>query len=135
MQNQVDEIRDHVPPAKWRFCPESDNPPDVPSQGVKASILSSDLKWWEGPYWLKLSEEAWPSPKKVENPPDGALEEIKADPRQLQDILTNVTTSKTVGLGSLISPQKFSSAQGLFRVTAYALRFIHNTRATKLCLE
>ena len=55
VQNRDDEICEHVPPAKWRFCPGSDNPADLPFRGVKASILSSDVKWWEEPYCLKLS--------------------------------------------------------------------------------
>ena len=137
VQNRVDKVRRHVLPTQWRFCPGVDNPADLPSLGVKAFVLSADVKWWEGPHWLKLSDEAWPSFRKIENPPVGAREEMKAETRRCLEGATNVTTStsKTVGWKYLISIEKFSSASRLFRVTAYVLRFIYNTRANKLKQE
>jgi len=137
VQNHVVEVCRHVPPTQWRFCPGVDNPANLLSRGVKASVLSADVKWWEGPHWLKLSEEAWPSLKQIENSPVGALEEMKAETRRCLEVATNVTTSTstTVGWKYLISIKKFSSASGLFRVTSYVLRFIYNTRANKLKQE
>jgi len=115
VQNRVDEVRRRVPPTQWRFCPGVDNPADLQSRGVKASVLSADVKWWEGPHWLKLSEEAWPSLRKIEKPPFGALEQMKVETRGCLEVVTNVTTSTstTVGWKYLISIQKFCSASRL----------------------
>ena len=62
---------------------------------------------------------------------------MKAETRRCLEVATNVTTSTstTGGWKYLISIEKFSSSSRLFRVTAYVLRFIYNTRANKLKQE
>ena len=125
----------HITSVSLRYCPGTDNPDDLPSQGVKASILGIDPMWREGPDWLELPEQAWPPIANVKEPPIEALEEMKADPRKYLETSVNVTTSKTQALECLIRLQRFSSAQRLFRITAYVLRFIRNTRARKIGQE
>ena len=44
VQNVVDEVRSCVKPKQLRFCPGAVNPADLPSRGVKASVLSTDAK-------------------------------------------------------------------------------------------
>ena len=62
---------------------------------------------------------------------------MKAQSRRCLSIATNATTStpQAVGLKYLISAEKYSSASRLFRVTAYVMRFICNTRGKKLRQE
>ena len=129
VQNRVDEIRSNIPANQWKFCPGTDNPADLPSRGVKATELKETLAWWEGPKWLKLSEDQWPAQKESKIPPAEALEEMKSEPQRKVQTVLNIATSKAVDLSCLIPAENYSSSRKLFRVTAYVLRFIHNVRA------
>ena len=60
---------------------------------------------------------------------------MKAEPRKRLGTAVNVATSRTLILECLILSERFSSAQGLLRVTAYVLHFIHNAKAGKLRQE
>ena len=44
MQSRVDKVHARVELKQRRFCPGVDMPADLPSRGVKASVLSSDAK-------------------------------------------------------------------------------------------
>ncbi|UYV82292.1 hypothetical protein LAZ67_21001624 [Cordylochernes scorpioides] len=63
-QNRVDEIKRTTKVSNWRFVPGLENPADLPSRGSKfGQFLRS--KWWEGPDWLRLSREFWPSEEPI----------------------------------------------------------------------
>ena len=69
--------------------------------------------------------------RKLQTPdstPAEALDEMKAEPSRKQTSV-NAAVSTTVGLNCLLAVKNFSSSQRLFRITAFILRFIHNTRA------
>jgi hypothetical protein len=53
------EIQSLSDPSVWRYCPGPQNPADVPTRGMSSSELKESQLWWEGPAWLKNSEE-WP---------------------------------------------------------------------------
>ncbi|UYV80863.1 hypothetical protein LAZ67_19002022 [Cordylochernes scorpioides] len=59
----------------WRFVLGAHSPADLPSRGCYAPqfILS---KWWEGPQWLRESEDKWPKQKPTPNE-EQVLEEKK----------------------------------------------------------
>ncbi|UYV75405.1 hypothetical protein LAZ67_13000151 [Cordylochernes scorpioides] len=64
VKNRVDEIQRTTKVSNWRFVPGFKNPADLPSRGSKiGQFLRS--KWWEGPDWLRLSREFWPSEEAI----------------------------------------------------------------------
>ena len=61
VKNRVNEIRDLTNVTEWKFCPGERNPADLPSRGCKASELLGCETWWNGPAFLRLSKDDWPS--------------------------------------------------------------------------
>ena len=117
--NRVKEIRSCVPPSSWNHCPGTENPADIPSRGTHASKLSESPVWFRGLEWLQTREDMWPSHKTETEPPAECLQEIKSS------TLTNLTALEA-SAAAIIDCKRYSSLQGLLRVTAYVKRFVHN---------
>ncbi|UYV64996.1 hypothetical protein LAZ67_3002688 [Cordylochernes scorpioides] len=112
VSNRVNEIRSSTNIDDWRFVPGTLNPADLPSRGCYAPqfILS---KWWEGPQWLRESEDKWPQQKPIPNEKQ-VLEEKKGTVVQ-----NTIVQNRTFWYIS-----KFSSYKANLRVLAWVLRFI-----------
>ena len=59
--NLVGEIQTSTNSGQWRYIPTSLNPADILSRGIKAADLEHCDRWWEGPEFLKKSDDAWPA--------------------------------------------------------------------------
>ncbi|KMQ82302.1 integrase core domain protein, partial [Lasius niger] len=57
--NRIKEICNLTEPQQWSFVPGHLNPADLPSRGCSPQHLVK-TRWWEGPDWLRLTEEQWP---------------------------------------------------------------------------
>ncbi|XP_059055605.1 uncharacterized protein LOC131849535 [Achroia grisella] len=66
LQLNFKEIIDRSHVDDWHHVPGELNPADLPSRGCNAENLFKS-RWWEGPDWLKKSQELWPY---CEVPPD-----------------------------------------------------------------
>ncbi|UYV74075.1 hypothetical protein LAZ67_11002039 [Cordylochernes scorpioides] len=77
-------------PGDWRYVPSECNSADLPSRGYSLSQLLQS-RWWEGPSWLKLSEEYWPSRYRDLNE-----EEICAEKKKIQLFINNLRSSTKV---------------------------------------
>ncbi|UYV72973.1 hypothetical protein LAZ67_10001348, partial [Cordylochernes scorpioides] len=115
--NRVKEICRLSDPGDWRYVPSECNPADLPSRGCSLSRLIQS-RWWEGPSWLKLSEEFWPSRYKDLNE-----EEICAERKKI----AVVTTVKSTDHWYM---KYFSSFIKNVRMMAWIRRFINNLRSS-----
>ena len=57
MQFRVSEMLKLTKKSDWGQVGGKDNPADIGSRGMPASVLRDSKLWWEGPEWLRESEE------------------------------------------------------------------------------
>lgn len=109
--NRVATIQQYLPKAKWQHVATEENPADCASRGLLGNELRDSKLWWQGPAWLSLSEQRWPTTA-VSVPKEVSLEEkltvhlaaMQPEPWELQS--------------------RYSSWPKLLRVTAYVQRFV-----------
>ena len=121
VNNRVSEIRSVS--TSWRYCPSADNPADLLTRGVTFDQLSSSVQWKHGPTWL-TSPSQWPTWQQsevlhVQTEADNEIEVLEED---------IPTKPESTGLHKILDVTQFSKLGKLIAVTAYLLRFIHNTR-------
>ena len=81
--NRVGEIQSITDPVQWRYVPTSVNPADILSRGMSATELLDSSKWWRGPGFLQLPEDAW-SARKIQDKPT-KYDELKRSRRSQQE--------------------------------------------------
>lgn len=59
VRNRVTEIKQTTKSEQWNHVPGSHNPADLPSRGCSTRQLL-ETRWWEGPDWLRQTENYWP---------------------------------------------------------------------------
>ncbi|XP_032690349.1 uncharacterized protein LOC116853391 [Odontomachus brunneus] len=74
--NRVAEVQGRLPGVEWRHIATADNPADCASRGLLGGELLSHPLWWQGPSWLTLSSDLWPTDSE-ELPADAPLETKK----------------------------------------------------------
>ena len=92
MSRRVHEIRSVISRDQWRHCPGSLNPADLPSHGSDANRLLNSNLWWEGPPFLKLSRQEWPSQLDTQSD-NVALNELLKSPPERTHVLTTAVGS------------------------------------------
>jgi len=61
--HRVGEIHECSAPYQWRYVPTKVNPADHGTRGLTVKELADTSQWWNGPEFLKRSEEEWPECK------------------------------------------------------------------------
>ena len=80
----MEEIHDSSKPEMWRYCPSKQNPADIASRGSPGSKLSSSKLWLQGPEFLLLDKEQWPS--------EPTIKELPLDDPELQHVYVTEET-------------------------------------------
>ncbi|XP_046856548.1 uncharacterized protein LOC124449638 [Xenia sp. Carnegie-2017] len=95
-----------------------ENPADLGSRGVFASKIQEQSLWWTGPRWLSSVEREWPQSEV------GVTGESKEEEKRTA--LLVVDTNEEIGIQNVISIERYSRVEKLFRVTAWVTRFVRN---------
>ena len=120
--NRVREVHQLTNKDHWRHCPGHLNPPDLPSRGPSGDKLLDNHLWWEGPPFLVLPENEWPS-EVQSNVNDIACQEIVKNPPEPTHVLT-IHHNPVPNLGAVVDCNRYSSLTRLLRVTAYVFQFV-----------
>ena len=83
--NRVNSIRDLFPASIWHYCPTQENPADILTHGLTTEQMLSSSLWKNGPAWLMLSKEHWPS--------TSATRAFQTQSSSTPDIVQNHSTS------------------------------------------
>ena len=106
----------------WGHCPGVENPADIGSRGVIASQLKDNKLWCVGPDWLTKSKEEWPKFEATDKTKTVLEEERKS-------VVMVVEVTEPSSISRVIDLYDYGTAERLFRVTAWILRFGFNVRA------
>ena len=123
VQHRVDEILKLSDKKDWGHCAGLCNPADLGSRGALASELIKSRIWWQGPHWLLMEREHWPTELLLDSTSDVTEEKKKSS------VALTIAQDRPTGISKIIDIDTFSSLDRLFRVTAYVLRFIANVKA------
>lgn len=119
VMNRVNEIRKLTEPDCWKHIPGVENPADLPSRGCSAEKLLQ-TKWWEGPRWLRMPEEEWPTSQALPN-----MDIVQAEKKKTIIAATNVNDMKFEFF------TRISSFRKITRVMGWIKRFVNNCRKPK----
>ena len=102
-----------------RHCPDNLNPGNLPLRGKTATDFCNLFSEWNnGPTFLHQSINTWPVDISVTDLP------ISEDKK----VLNVVESVSSQVIKNVIDIHKYSTADCLFRVTAFILRFISNLK-------
>ena len=93
------------------------------TRGITTTQMHSSALWNNGPSWLTLSTEQWPT----WTPTTALLIEAEQENEPTQpEISSTASLSVDAGIHHVIDISRYSSLATLIHVTAYVLRFINN---------
>ena len=129
MRHRVSDILKLSDKDNWYHCPGPQNPADLPSRGNFGPLLSVNSFWWEGPDFLKLTPNKWPSalvPNEFESK-EALAEKVKIDPN-ITHVMVN-SEKRESELCDVIDISRYSSKDKLLRIVSWVLRFIQNLKS------
>ncbi|XP_076290996.1 uncharacterized protein LOC143214168 [Lasioglossum baleicum] len=123
--NRVKEIREFSNSEQWRHVPGNLNPADLPSRGCTTDQLLVS-RWWEGPEWLRLKSENWPSNVYEYNEEEVYKELKKCATKDMNRTILLVRNENSTVNDKLRYTEKFSEYRKTVRVLAWIKR--HDAR-------
>ena len=147
VQNRVIEIRGNLSDIKWQHCPGELNPADLPSRGLDLNKSDNLSKWLNGPEFLCLDENRWPtgnlSNKKWQHCPgdegnlpnengssvfEGVLDNSNTNNNQTGNEVMKISTlvaetsNDTCSIDQIILINNYNSLRKLLNITSYVCR-------------
>lgn len=119
VRNRVTEIKQTTKSEQWNHVPGTHNPADLPSRGCSTKQLL-ETRWWEGPDWLRQTENCWPE------------HEVRYDEELIiKEKLKGTTCSMLVTNNKSIDEmfKYFSKYEKNVRMIAWILRFSNNCKS------
>lgn len=130
VRNRVKEIvKDND--INFRYVSTKENPADMPTRGITIEELKRSTLWWNGPEWLKKSEDQWPT-WDVNEINKASIEEMIETKDKGEKIFyetsipadaTNKDRDNPTQPPFGIQIEKYSLINTVLRITAYANRF------------
>jgi len=113
--NRVAKIRQLSPDCTWNYVSTHDNPADPASRGLMPKLILSSSIYWNGPEFVRLPKDHWPSSKFT-----------PLAPSQLPDTRPNIVTTLALNVRppSLDFISQFSSLEKILRVLSYVSRYL-----------
>ena len=94
VQHRVLEIRSVLPGDRWKHCPGTENPADLPSRGLPPIELAHSSLWTNGPEWMGRSNQS----QEIEMAEECAIElRVKDRPA----VVSLVATNNSIDVGQL----------------------------------
>ena len=122
VQNRVEIIRDNVDCNNWFHVPTTVNPADICTRECSVAKLKDCSLWWNGPKFLLVGEEMWPSQDFL-LPRDIDFEEKISN----KSVVT-VSVVGNIGVGEIVDAKRYGSLEKLLRVTTFVWRFLSNLK-------
>jgi len=119
VSNRVTEIHSLIDPKCWHFCPRKSNPADKLTKPDSAVKLIQDEVWFKGAAFLRQPEELWP--------PSPILQ-IDENTVTLEKKPSVIVSLLKCHQENVLQIENYSSLQRLYRVSAWILRYLHNSR-------
>ena len=117
--NRVSEIHATTLPCQWRHVPGKLNPADDASRGLNVDQMMSYHRWFQGPGFLRESEETWPKT------------EVKVEVELSDEVRKEETVKTITNMGCSTETQqpwidvnRFSCWYKLRRVVSRVLQFV-----------
>ena len=121
---KITEITEEVG-IQWEYVPSEKNVTDAGSRGVSLSQMKNK-DWYDGPNWL-LNEHDWPS-----QPTLSRSSTVTNEEKPIKEIVAFANENQPDEWDLLLTRKPYWDT---LRITAWALRFIHNSQAKKLGAE
>lgn len=115
VSNRVHQIQEFLPQCSWRYVRSTSNPADCASRGLLPSELLQHSLYWDGPDFLKYSEDTWES----------ALSHLLPDEQLSELKLVSLATHIDYELEWFL---RFSSYTNMIKVISWVRRFIGRCR-------
>jgi hypothetical protein len=117
--NRVQLIREYTAPSDWRHVGTRENPADLASRGLDASLLMQNELWWKGPEFLQHADSL---PKIRE------MVSLAQNDPEVKSITVLVSQTAIQREGLLPRLERFSSWNSARRAVAQCLRFFERLK-------